>query len=48
VTSNLEMNMGTHYFLQGGYTFSRGVIQNYDQWMITMGYRFDTRQKGGQ
>ena len=48
VTSNLEMNMGMHYFFQGGYTFSRGIIQNYDQWMITMGYRFDTRQKGGQ
>jgi hypothetical protein len=48
VTSNLEMNMGMHYFFQGGYTFSRGVIQNYDQWMVTMGYRFDTRQKGGQ
>ncbi|HWX91451.1 MAG TPA: AMIN domain-containing protein [Terriglobales bacterium] len=48
VTSNLEMNMGLHYFFQGGYTFSRGVIQNYDQWMFTLGYRFDTRQKGGQ
>jgi hypothetical protein len=42
------MNMGLHYFFQGGYTFSRGVIQNYDQWMFTLGYRFDTRQKGGQ
>jgi hypothetical protein len=45
MTSNLEMNMGLHYFFQGGFTVSRGVVQNYDQWLFTMGYRFDTRQK---
>ncbi|HZE27843.1 MAG TPA: AMIN domain-containing protein [Terriglobales bacterium] len=46
VTSNVEMNMGLHYFVQGGFTVSRGVSQNYDQWLFTLGYRFDTRQKG--
>jgi len=45
VTSNLEMNFGFHYFLQGGYTVSRGLTQNYDQWLFTLGYRFDSRQK---
>ena len=45
VTSNLEMNLGFHYFMQGGYTVSRGVTQNYDQWLFTLGYRFDSRQK---
>ena len=45
--SNLEMNVGTHYFLQGGFTVSRGVVQDYDQWMFTLGYRFDTRQRAG-
>jgi len=47
ITSNLEMNVGTHYFLQGGFTVSRGVVQDYDQWMFTLGYRFDTRQRAG-
>lgn len=45
VTSNVEMNMGLHYFIQGGFTVSRGVVQNYDQWLFTLGYRFDTRQR---
>jgi len=45
LTSNLEMNIGFHYFMQGGYTVSRGVTQNYDQWLFTLGYRFDSRQK---
>jgi hypothetical protein len=45
ITSNLEMNVGTHYFMQGGFTVSRGVVQNYDQWLFTLGYRFDTRQR---
>jgi hypothetical protein len=45
VTSDIEMNIGFHYFLQGGYTVSRGVTQNYDQWLFTLGYRFDSRQK---
>ena len=45
VTSNLEMNMGMHYFFQGGFTLSRGPVQNYDQWLFTLGYRFDTRTR---
>ncbi len=48
VTSNLEMNVGSHYFMQGGFTVSRGVSQDYDQWLFTLGYRFDTRRSKGQ
>jgi hypothetical protein len=48
VTSNLEMNVGAHYFVQSGFTLSRGVVQNYDQWLLTLGYRFDTRRAKGQ
>jgi AMIN domain-containing protein len=48
ITSNLEMNVGAHYFLQGGYTVSRGVTQDYDQWLMTLGYRFDSRRAKGQ
>jgi AMIN domain len=45
VTSNIEWNVGMHYFMQGGFTVSRGVVQNYDQWLFTLGYRFDTRER---
>lgn len=45
VTGNLEMNMGLHYFIQGGFTANRGATQDYDQWLMTFGYRFDTRQR---
>ena len=48
ITSNIEMNVGSHYFMQGGFTVSRGVSQDYDQWLFTLGYRFDTRRAKGQ
>lgn len=47
ITSNVEAPLGTHYFLQGGFTTNRGGLMNYDQWMFTMGYRFDSRQRHG-
>lgn len=43
VTANLDVVLGTHYFLQGGYTMSRGQF-SYDQWMASVGYIFDTRR----
>ena len=46
VTGNFEASLGPHYFLQTGYTWNRGAGQNYDQWMFTFGYRFDSRMKG--
>jgi hypothetical protein len=44
LTSNVEMNMGAHYFIQGGFTLNRGVTQSYDQWLFSIGYRFDSRR----
>jgi len=43
VTGNLEAGLGQHYFVQTGYTWNRGANQNYDQWIATFGYRFDSR-----
>jgi len=43
VTGNLEAGLGRHYFVQTGYTWNRGPSQNYDQWIVTFGYRFDSR-----
>ena len=46
VTGSFEASLGPRYFVQSGYTWNRGVGQNYDQWMFTFGYRFDSRMKG--
>jgi AMIN domain len=43
VTGNLEAGLGQHYFVQTGYTWNRGASQNYDQWIVTFGYRFDSK-----
>jgi len=40
---SLDANLGSRYFLQGGYTIQRGNIMNYGQWYFTLGYRFDNR-----
>lgn len=44
VTANVETNFGPHYFIQGGFTVDRGQL-SYDQWMFTVGYRFDSKEK---
>ncbi|HET7185340.1 MAG TPA: hypothetical protein VFI82_11695 [Terriglobales bacterium] len=50
VNSSLDSTFGRHYFLQADYTTQRGVMYDYDQWILTFGYRFDNRSKigGGQ
>jgi hypothetical protein len=45
LTGNLEVNLGSNYFVQSGFTRNRGGLQNYDQWTFTFGYRFDNRHK---
>jgi hypothetical protein len=45
VNVNVESNLGAHYFLMGGITLNRGQTQSYDQWMVTLGYRFDNKQR---
>ena len=42
VNTNVDFAVGAHYFAQGGFTINRGQL-SYDQWMFTLGYRFDTR-----
>jgi len=46
VTGTFEASLGPRYFVQTGYTWNRGAGQNYDQWLFTFGYRFDSRMKG--
>ena len=42
INGTAETSFGAHYFLQGGFTANRGGM-DYNQWMFTMGYRFDSR-----
>lgn len=44
INTNFEVSFGPRYFLQGGYTINRGQTQNYDQWLFTLGYRFDSKK----
>lgn len=48
VTGNVDWSVGTNYFVQGGMTINRGGRLNYNQWSMTVGYRFDNRSKHKQ
>lgn len=43
--SSFDTNLGSHTFLQSGYTIERGAQLNYTQWRLSLGYRVDS--KGG-
>lgn len=42
-TANVENDIGAYFFTQGGFTVYRGQQQNYNQWMVMLGYRFDSK-----
>jgi chemotaxis protein histidine kinase CheA len=42
--STVDLNLGGHYFLETGFNLQRSPLQNFDQWLMTMGYRFDTKR----
>ncbi len=44
VTGTVETTLGPHYYLQGNFTTNRGDM-SYDQFMFSIGYRFDNRRK---
>ncbi len=44
--TNMDVNLGRHYFLQGAFTVEQGEVMNYQQWFTTLGYRFDTKGAG--
>jgi len=45
VTTNMDTSLGSLFFLQGGVTLYRGQVQNYNQWIVTLGYRFDNKRR---
>ena len=40
-----ETNLGARYFLEGSFTTQRGGTQDYNQYTVTFGYRFDNRSR---
>ena len=42
VDCRMATNLTSHYFVQGDFTTNRGQM-NYDQWMFTLGFRFDSK-----
>lgn len=42
-TGTVETTLGPHYYLQGSFTTNRGQF-NYDQFMFSLGYRFDSKR----
>lgn len=46
IGTNLDFALTNHYFFQGGMNINRGALQNYNQWFVTFGYRFDNRHIG--
>ena len=43
VTGTVERSLGPRYYVQGNFTFNSGQL-SYDQFMFSLGYRFDSRQ----
>ncbi|HSE50335.1 MAG TPA: hypothetical protein VLA96_14105 [Terriglobales bacterium] len=48
LNARADVNLGARYFLEGGFTLSRGVVQDYTQWHAMIGYRFDNRKHDGR
>jgi hypothetical protein len=45
LTGTVETTFGPHYYLQGNFTTNRGDM-SYDQLMMSLGYRFDSKRRG--
>lgn len=43
VTGTVETPLGSHYYIQNSFTLNRGQM-NYDQYMVSFGYRFDSKK----
>jgi hypothetical protein len=41
--TSLDTDIGRHTYVQSGVTFARGGQLNYDQWYVSLGYRFDVK-----
>jgi hypothetical protein len=47
LTTTWETTLGPHYYVQGNFTVNRGQM-NYEQYLFSIGYRFDNKTKSHQ
>lgn len=47
LTTTWETTLGPHYYIQGNFSINRGQL-DYEQYMFSMGYRFDSKTKAHQ
>jgi hypothetical protein len=45
INGNFDWFVGPHYFMGFGVTVYRGQGQNYNQYFVNLGYRFDNRRR---
>ncbi len=43
VDTSFDTNLGSHSYLQSGYTIGRGAQLNYNQWYLSLGYRLNVK-----
>ena len=43
VNTSFDTNLGSHSYLQSGYTIERGAQLNYNQWYLSLGYRLNVK-----
>jgi hypothetical protein len=43
VDTSFDANLGSHAYLQSGYTIERGAQLNYNQWYLSLGYRLNVK-----
>ena len=43
--STVDLNLGGHYFVETSVNMQRSAQQNFDQWLFTTGYRFDSGKR---
>jgi len=46
VDTSIDMNLWGRSFFQSGYTLVRGVMMDYSQWYLSLGYRLDGKPAG--
>lgn len=43
--STVDLNVGGHYFIETSFNLQRSSQQSFDQWLTTVGYRFDSGRR---
>lgn len=43
--ATMDWNLGRSYFFESGFNWQQGTQQTFEQWFMTMGYRFDSGRR---